>query len=117
MSTDERLAHYKTLVAAFPEAALKGDSIPYTSLNGHMFSYFNKEGFVALRLPEKDKIEFIEKYSAVLVTAYGIVQKEYVQVPDYMLGRTDELLPWLKKSYDYARSLKPKPSKSKKKDQ
>ena len=115
MSIQEKIGLYDRLVAAHPGAARKGDTIPYTSLNGHMYSYFSKDGFLALRLPAGARNEFLEKYQTTLVTAYGIVQKEYVTVPDSLLEKTGELRPYFDLSYEYAASLKPKPAKNKKK--
>jgi len=116
LSRDEQLAFYQNVIATNPNAVCKGDTIPYTSLNGHMYSYFSKDGFIALRLPADARIHFLEKYNSTLVTAYGIVQKEYVVVPDSLLSATDELKPWFDQSFGYVSSLKPKPSKGKKKD-
>lgn len=115
-SREEKLEFYRKLVATNPDMVCKGDTIPYTSLNGHMSSYFSKDDFVALRLPENARVPFLVKYKATLVTAYGIVQKEYVAVPDALLPATDELKPWFDLSFEYVSSLKPKVSKSKKKD-
>ena len=112
----ESITLYKKLVESHHGSALKGDTIPYTALNGHMYSYFNKEGFAALRLPGPVKAAFLEKYNTTLVTAYGIVQKEYVVVPDSLLANTEELLPYLQAGYDYVSSLKPKPAKGSKKE-
>jgi hypothetical protein len=36
--------------------------------------------------------------------------KEYVAVPAELLAETERLAPYLAKSYDYARGLKPKPT-------
>jgi hypothetical protein len=47
-----------------------------------MYSYFTKDGFLALRLPEDVREAFFKKYKTTLVTTYGIVQKEYMVVPD-----------------------------------
>src|ERR1700742_4672015 len=96
---------FEQLVATHPGAVLKGDTIPYTSLNGHMYSYFSKDGFLALRLPAGAREEFLTKYNTSLVMAYGIVQKEYVTVPDSLLEQTAELKPWFDKSYDYVSTL------------
>ena len=41
---------YEKLVATNPLIEGKGASIPYTSLNGHMFSYLNSSGQMALML-------------------------------------------------------------------
>ena len=89
---------FEQLVATHPDAVRKGDTIPYTSLNGHMYSYFSKDGFLALRLPAAEREQFLAKYNTTLVTAYGIVQKEYVMVPDSLLEQTAELKPWFEKA-------------------
>jgi len=117
ISTEERVEFFNKLVATLPEAIRKGDTMPYTSLNGNMYSYVSKDGFLALRLGATDREVFLEKYNTTLVYAYGIIQKEYVTVPDSLLMKTDELKPYFEMSYQYASSLKPKPtSKGKKKE-
>jgi hypothetical protein len=85
--------------------------MPYTSLNGNMFSYLDASGLMALRLAAADREAFIEGYATTLHHAYGIVQKEYVTVRADVLQDTAALVPWLRKSLDYARSLKPKSTK------
>ena len=57
----EQLDLYKKLVSTDPQTELKEDTVPYTSLNGHMFSYIN-EGSLVLRLSEEDKAAFEKKY-------------------------------------------------------
>ena len=57
----DRLEFYEKLVASLPGVERKGATVPYTSLNGHMFSYLSKEGKLALRLPEQARAEFIAK--------------------------------------------------------
>ncbi|HWY45931.1 MAG TPA: hypothetical protein VNX70_01020 [Bryobacteraceae bacterium] len=39
-----KLELYEKLVATNPKVERKGATVPYTSLNGHMFSYLSKEG-------------------------------------------------------------------------
>ena len=107
----ERLAAYDRLVAAAPEIERKGASVPYTSCNGHMFSYLNAEGKMALKLPPGDREAFLEKYQTGLFEAYGIVQKEFVTVPDELLADTEALRLYLVLSYEYVKTLKPKPTK------
>ena len=51
--TSGNLALYEQLVATIPGLARKGDTVPYTSVNGHMFSYLTKAGTLALRLPKE----------------------------------------------------------------
>ena len=116
LSRDEKVALYNKMVATHPDAVLKGDTVPYTSLNGHMYSFLSKGDEVTLKLPADERVKFIEKYNTRLAENYGIVQKEYVVVPDSLLQNTDELRPYFEISYQYTASLKPKPTaKGKKK--
>lgn len=110
----EKIALYEKLVATLPGAERKGDTVPYTSLNGHMFSYLSKAGKLALRLPAVDREAFLKKYKAKLCEAYGVVQPEYVEVPDALLASTRELKPYFGRSYEYVATLKPKPTSKKK---
>jgi hypothetical protein len=117
ISREKKVELYNKLVALYPDAVLKGDTIPYTALNGHMYSFLSKGDEVTLKLPEDERVKFIEKYKTKLAENYGIVQKEYVVVPDSLLEKTDELLLYFNISYKYTSTLKPKPtSKSKKKE-
>jgi hypothetical protein len=107
------LALYEKVLAAVPGVERKGDTVPYTSRNGHMFSYLSKQGVMALRLPDRDREMLLKKYATRLCTQYGIVQKEYVEVPNTLLGKTAELQKLLKLSFSYVDELKPKPAAKK----
>ena len=111
----DKLALYEKLVATNPAVERKGATVPYTSLNGHMFSYLGKEGTLALRLPAGEREAYLKKYDARLCQAYGTVQPEYVEVPDSLLSATRELKKYFDASYAYVASLKPKPTAKKKK--
>jgi TfoX/Sxy family transcriptional regulator of competence genes len=111
----DKLALYEKLVATNPNVERKGATVPYTSLNGHMFSYLSKEGKLALRLPDGEREAFLKKYKAKLCEAYGVVQPEYVEVPDSLLASTRELKKFFDLSYEYVGSLKPKATTRKKK--
>jgi hypothetical protein len=106
-----RLELYEKLVATNPEIERKGAANPYTSLNGHMFTYLNESGSLALRLPQEDRDKFLKKYKTTLFEAYGAVMKEYVKVPDTLLENTKELQKYFEISYKYIQTLKPKPTK------
>lgn len=108
----EKIAQFEQLIATVPEIELKGDRMPYTSVNGNMFGCLHPSGLLSLRLPEPERSAFLERYKTTLFEAYGIVQKEYVTVPEDLLGKTDELRPYLVLGFEYAKSLRPKPSKS-----
>ena len=107
----EKAEQYDKLVATLPGVERKGATMPYTSLNGNMFSYLHGSGLLALRLAPEDRERFLEKYNTKLFEAYGIVQKEYVTVPESLLAKTEELAPYFALSYGYVKTLKPKPTK------
>ncbi len=107
----EKLELYDNLVATNPEVERKGASVPYTSHNGNMFSYLHASGRLALRLPQGEREKFLAKYATKLFEAYGVVQKEYVTVPDALLANTGELKPYFEISYEYVKSLKTKKTK------
>jgi TfoX/Sxy family transcriptional regulator of competence genes len=104
------LALYEKLVATNPKVERKGATMPYTSLNGHMFSLLTREGWLALRLPSDARDAFLKKYKTKLCVQYGTVMKEYVAVPDALLRKTQELRKYFDLSYAYVGSLKPKPT-------
>jgi TfoX/Sxy family transcriptional regulator of competence genes len=110
----EKLELYEKLVATNPKVARKGAANPYTSLNGHMFTYLNPSGSLALRLPTDEREAFLKKYKTTLFEAYGAVMKEYVTVPDKLLRNTKELQKYFELSYRYIGTLKPKPTAKKK---
>jgi hypothetical protein len=107
------LALYEKLVATNLVVERKGATIPFTSLNGHMFSYLGKTGEMALRLPPGKREAFLRQYRTTLCQQYGIVQKEYVVVPITLLKKTAELKQHFEASYAYVASLKPKTTKKK----
>jgi hypothetical protein len=109
-----KIALYDKLIATNPAIERKGDTNPYTSHNGHMFTHLSPpDGVLAIRLPEKEIEIFLKKYKTKLMESYGVIRKEYVVVPDSLLKKTNELKPWLEMSYAYVRTLKPT-TKSKK---
>src|ERR1700741_1866514 len=105
-----KLELYEKLVATNPKVERKGATVPYTSLNGHMFSYMSKDGTLMLRLPDGEREAFLKKYKTKLCEAYGKVQPEYVEVPDSLLASTRELKEFFDCSFEYVSSLKPKPT-------
>jgi hypothetical protein len=109
----EKLDLYDKLIESNPEIERKGVTSPYTSLNGHMFTYLSKSGSLGIRLPKEEREAFLEKYNTTLLESHGAIMKEYVTVPDELLENTEELKPYLDKSYEYVKTLKPKPTKKK----
>ncbi|MCP4306242.1 MAG: hypothetical protein GY788_15500, partial [bacterium] len=100
----------EALVATNPAVKRKGATMPYTSLNGHMFSFLDKTGQMGLRLPTDDRNAVLERYQTTLCEQYGAVMKEYVSMPAALLAKTAELEPYFDASHAYVGSLKPKPT-------
>ena len=112
MNTEKGL--YSKLIDHFPEVEEKGKTMPYTSLNGNMFSFLDKEGIMGLRLSQTDREQFIKKYKTKLMEQHGRIMKEYVHVPQSLLIKTGSLTKYFSQSLEYVASLKPKPTKKKK---
>ena len=92
-------------------ASVKGAKNPYTSLNGHMFSFLDADGAIALRLPHELQEEFLARYGGGPVVQYGRVMQGYVTVPEELLRNTDELVGWFDRSHDWIGTLHPKSTK------
>jgi hypothetical protein len=105
-----KLSLYENVVATIPGITRKGVSMPYTSHNGHMFSFLTPDGTMALRLPSEKRESFLATYKTELCVQHGAVMKEYAIVPDDLLIDTNELASHVADSYNYVNSLKPKPS-------
>jgi hypothetical protein len=110
----DKLELYDALIETNRNIERKGAGLPYTSVNGHMFTFLTASGSMAIRLPEGAREDFIHTYHTALFEAHGVVLKEYVAVPDQLLKNTGELTRYLDLSFQYAMTLKPKtPRKSK----
>ena len=112
---EDKLELYEKLIATHPDIKRKGKTMPYTSHNGHMFSLFAKDGTLGIRLSKEGREEFLKKYNTSPFVQYGAVMRGYVTIPDELLENTEELKPYLDMSYEYIKTLKPKPTTKKKK--
>ena len=104
------LSLYDRIIATQPDVTRKGATMPYTSLNGHMFSFLTPDGHLALRLPPPERQAFLVSYQTHLCEQHGKVLEEYVEVPNSLLRNVDELEQHFRTSYAYVSSLKPKPT-------
>ena len=104
----ETLELYEKLIATNADIPRKGDVHPYTSVNGHMFSYLDQTGVMGLRLPKDELEPFIKKYKTKLFESYGVVKKDWVEIPDTLLKKTKELKKYLDMSFEHTKTLKPK---------
>jgi hypothetical protein len=109
----DKLELYEKLIQTNPEIERKGATMPYSSLNGNMFTLLDPSGTMALRLSEEERAKFLKKHKTALFEAYGAVMKEYVAVPDALLKNSGEMKKYLALSYEYVKTLKPKPTKKK----
>ena len=107
----DKMDLYKLLLETRPDIQLKGARVPYTSLNGHMFTFISESGVLGIRLPKAEREAFLREHNTTLYEAHGTVLKEYVIVPDELLKNTQQLRRYLDLSYEYVGALKPKPQK------
>lgn len=110
---EELLALYDQLIASLPEQQRKGKANPYTSLNGHMFTFLDKQGQLSIRFSQEEQAAFIKKHQAELSIQHGSVMRGYVMVPEKMMT-FKKLKPYFELSYNYINSLEPKATKKKK---
>jgi len=106
----DRLEIYEKLVAKYPEIARKGAANPYTSMNGNMFSFLDKNGSLALRISDEDRAAFMKKHGTGPVVSHGAVMKGYVEVPASMMKNARALRNAFDKSIAYAETLEAKPT-------
>jgi|SRR5580658_6004535 hypothetical protein len=104
----EDLALYEKLIATIPAIERKGDVHPYTSANGHMFTYLDQTGTLGIRLPSAEVEPFLKKYKSTLFESYGVVKKDWVTIPADLLKKTKDLQKYLEVSYTFTKTLKPK---------
>ena len=110
--TTEKL--FDEIWASFPEIERKGKTMPYTSMNGNMFSFVSKIGELAFRVSKEAQKEYIDKHGVTESIQHGRVMKDYVDVPEKCFTDMDFLKELCSKSIAHAKTLKPKPTKKKK---
>ncbi len=104
----DKLERYEALVASVEGVERKGAANPYTSRNGYMTSFIDREGEVSIRLDKADRAEFIQHYDSRTPVQYGKQMPEFVVVPDDVLERPAELRPWFERSWAWVGTLEPK---------
>ena len=108
----EALEAYRSAVEASRSGAeVKGAKNPYSSRNGHMFSFLDPTGTMALRLSAEMTDEFRSTYESGDVTQYGATMRGYSSVPAALLEDTATLASWFDRSWDWIGTLPPKPTK------
>lgn len=105
----DALEQYAAVVAAADaDADVKGAKNPYTSRNGHMFSFLTAEGMMALRLSDELATLFKAQYESGEVRQYGAVLRGYVSVPDELLAETATMADWFDQAHTWIGTLPPK---------
>jgi|ERR1700733_6075079 predicted DNA-binding protein (MmcQ/YjbR family) len=99
---------YEKLIATIPAIERKGAVHPYTSHNGHMFTYLDQTGTLGIRLSPDQADAFLKKYKTTMFESYGVIKKDWVTVPDALLQNTKDLKKYLEASYAHVKTLKPK---------
>jgi len=94
---------YTQLIATLSGVELKGKTMPYTSLNGHMYSFLSKEGKVGLRLSSDDLSEAIQAYDTELMVQHGRTMKEYLRIPESLLNDIGNLATLLQQHRSHIR--------------
>lgn len=107
----ESLERYRAVVEASGNTEVKGAKNPYTSRNGHMFSFLDPEGTMALHLSSELEAEFRSRYESGAVIQYGRTMQGYSSVPDELLDDTETLCGWFDRAWEWIGTLKPKPTK------
>lgn len=107
-------ASYEAVVAGSPDVEVRGKTLPYTSRNGHMFSFLDVTGSMAIRLGPDQRKQFLDRYDTSIASRHGREMKDFVVVPAALLADTEQLQPWFDASYERTGTLKRKPTTRKK---
>lgn len=102
------LAYYDAAVSTQTEFQRKRKTMPYTSANGYMFSFINKDGLLGVRLPKEAREKFLESHDSVPFLSHGATMKDYVVIPNDLLGNIDVLSDLLIQGFKHVMSLPPK---------
>lgn len=108
MDSEAVLKIYNEVVATNPNFERKGKTVPYTSANGHMFSFINKDGDLGIRLSKDATAEFDKNFGAQPFKSHGATMREYVLIPESLLMDMDSLGTYLQKGFEHVMSLPPK---------
>lgn len=111
---DAALARYEEIVAEHDGLKIKGAANKYTSMNGNMFSFLNKDdATLCLRYSEADKKAYNETNGTSDVISYGAVMRGYVVMTPEIFADDARLRSHFAQSVEHAKTLKPKPTKKK----
>ena len=101
----------EALADGFDELTVKGKKTAYLAMNGNMFAFVDDEGGLCLRFSEADKAAYNAENGTGDVIQCNAVMRGYVRVTDEILADWDRLEALFSDCVEFARTLKPKPTK------
>lgn len=102
---EENLKIYDEIVAKCERFDRKGKSVPYTSANGHMFSFINKSGEFGIRFSKEVQEKLIKEFNSDYFYSHNAQMKGYVLIPQEIFIDQEKVKDLLNQSYDYVMSL------------
>lgn len=102
------LEEYKALIHNICQMEVKGKTMPYTSINGNMFSFLDSAGNLGLRLPTNILKDLIIKLKSKYCEAHGVILKKYLEISPQIFENQTLMKELITISYDFAKTLKPK---------
>jgi TfoX/Sxy family transcriptional regulator of competence genes len=111
---DPEVVNFFDTIAPGPEVGVEKRKMfgyPCRFVNGNMFAGLHNNNMI-LRLPEKDRADFVKLGGRPFEPMPGRIMKEYVVVPKELF-RSRRLKAWIERSLTYASSLPPKRKKAK----
>jgi TfoX/Sxy family transcriptional regulator of competence genes len=110
--TEQTIVIFDSMMPKHPKVERrKMFGYPVAFANGHMFLGLHENRMI-LRLGEKERDRFIASFDATIFEPMaGRPMREYVVVPEQLLGDLGGLQSWCDRALDYALSLPPKAKK------
>jgi TfoX/Sxy family transcriptional regulator of competence genes len=114
-SSPELVRTFETVLPGPPAEPRQMFGFPCAFVNGHMFMGLHEERMI-LRLGDEDRTRMLRvRGASVFEPMQGRPMKEYVVVPQSVLGDEGALRGWVSQSMGYASSLPQKKKKAAKK--
>jgi TfoX/Sxy family transcriptional regulator of competence genes len=113
----------QSLIDLFDKSVPSGDGItrrkmfgyPAAFANGNLFIGLHQNDFI-MRLSEQDRARFTAEFGErTFEPMKGRPMREYVRLPDALLGDARKRASWIKRSLGYAGTVVPKPKTTTKK--
>lgn len=102
-----KLKLYDFLVGKCPRLERLGKTMPYTAVNGYMFSLLNKAGEIGIRFSKEKQQHYMASYDTTNYKSYGAIMNGYILITEKMLEDANLITQLLNESYDYFNSIAP----------